>query len=88
MQQEVLEQPGRRPIRLAAWKIVTWNVNGLRAVLQRRGTSLLELLESLQADIVCLQVCLCYCCLSSSTVLYGTWGMRAPICWPDSHTLA
>lgn len=37
-------------------RVLTWNVNGLRAVLQRLGMmSLRELLDSLQADIICLQ---------------------------------
>lgn len=37
-------------------RVLTWNVNGLRAVLQRLGLrSLRELLDSLEADIVCLQ---------------------------------
>ncbi|RLN92957.1 hypothetical protein BBJ28_00021438 [Nothophytophthora sp. Chile5] len=39
-----------RPLRL-----VTWNVNGLRAVLQRLSTSLKQFLDDLDADIVCLQ---------------------------------
>ncbi|OWZ18710.1 Exodeoxyribonuclease III [Phytophthora megakarya] len=36
-------------------RLVTWNVNGLRAVLQRLGQSLQQFLESLEADIICLQ---------------------------------
>ncbi|RLN13849.1 hypothetical protein BBJ28_00023659 [Nothophytophthora sp. Chile5] len=36
-------------------RLVTWNVNGLRAVLQRLSTSLKQLLDDLDADIVCLQ---------------------------------
>eukprot|EP00644_Phytophthora_capsici_P004218 jgi/Phyca11/109958/e_gw1.17.253.1 len=36
-------------------RLVTWNVNGLRAVLQRLELSLLQFLESLKADIICLQ---------------------------------
>ncbi|KAF4042201.1 GRF zinc finger [Phytophthora infestans] len=36
-------------------RLVTWNVNGLRAVLQRLEQNLLQFLESLEADIICLQ---------------------------------
>ncbi|CAI5723750.1 unnamed protein product [Hyaloperonospora brassicae] len=36
-------------------RLVTWNVNGLRAVLLRLGQRLPQLLESFEADIVCLQ---------------------------------
>ncbi|KAF1783188.1 AP endonuclease 1, binding site [Phytophthora cactorum] len=36
-------------------QLVTWNVNGLRAVLQRLEQSLHQFLESLEADIICLQ---------------------------------
>ncbi|KAK1939312.1 DNA-(apurinic or apyrimidinic site) lyase 2 [Phytophthora citrophthora] len=36
-------------------RLVTWNVNGLRAVLQRLELSLPQFLESLKADIICLQ---------------------------------
>uniref|UniRef100_A0AAV1UG40 DNA-(apurinic or apyrimidinic site) endonuclease n=1 Tax=Peronospora matthiolae TaxID=2874970 RepID=A0AAV1UG40_9STRA len=36
-------------------RLVTWNVNGLRAVLQRLGQRLQPFLESLEADIMCFQ---------------------------------
>ncbi|CAH0477822.1 unnamed protein product [Peronospora belbahrii] len=36
-------------------RLVTWNINGLRAVLQRLGQSVQEFLENLEADIICLQ---------------------------------
>jgi AP endonuclease-2 len=35
-------------------RIITYNVNGLRAVLRKHG-SIKQLLEDLQADIVCIQ---------------------------------
>ena len=34
-------------------KILTWNINGIRAA--RRDKSLKEILDSLEADIICLQ---------------------------------
>ncbi|KAE9360474.1 hypothetical protein PR003_g157 [Phytophthora rubi] len=36
-------------------RLMTWNVNGLRAVLQRLEQSLQQFLEGLEADIICLQ---------------------------------
>ncbi|KAG6613596.1 exodeoxyribonuclease III [Phytophthora cinnamomi] len=36
-------------------RLMTWNVNGLRAVLQRLDKSLQQFLEGLEADIICLQ---------------------------------
>ncbi len=36
-------------------KIVSWNVNGLRACLKRRKCTLTSLLDSFQSDIVCIQ---------------------------------
>ncbi|KAG7396161.1 DNA-(apurinic or apyrimidinic site) lyase 2 [Phytophthora boehmeriae] len=36
-------------------RLMTWNVNGLRAVLQRLDQSLKQFLDGLDADIVCLQ---------------------------------
>ncbi|KAL0046517.1 hypothetical protein WJX82_002646 [Trebouxia sp. C0006] len=36
-------------------KIVTWNVNGLKAVLNRRFGSIRSLLQYLKADVVCIQ---------------------------------
>ncbi|TDH70930.1 hypothetical protein CCR75_001195 [Bremia lactucae] len=36
-------------------KFVTWNINGLRAVLQRLNQNLHDFLTSLDADIICLQ---------------------------------
>ncbi|CAH0491333.1 unnamed protein product [Peronospora farinosa] len=36
-------------------RLVTWNVNGLRAILQRLGQNLQQFLESLDAEIICLQ---------------------------------
>ena len=34
-------------------KILTWNINGIRAA--RRGRPLKEILDSLEADVICLQ---------------------------------
>ena len=34
-------------------KILTWNINGIRAA--SRGKTLKQLLDSLEADIICLQ---------------------------------
>ena len=36
-------------------RIVSWNVNGLRAVLKNSGKNLRGFLDSLEADIICLQ---------------------------------
>eukprot|EP00731_Ephydatia_muelleri_P003723 Em0001g3723a len=36
-------------------KVVTWNVNGLRAVLKNQGKDLRSFLDCLNADIICLQ---------------------------------
>ena len=36
-------------------RVVTWNVNGLRAVLKNRGQKLGTFLDSLGADVICLQ---------------------------------
>ena len=36
-------------------KVVSWNVNGLRATLKSSGRGLRALLDSLQADIICMQ---------------------------------
>ena len=36
-------------------KIVSWNVNGLRAVLKNIEKGLKTFLDDLQADIICLQ---------------------------------
>ena len=36
-------------------RLVTWNVNGLRAILQRLGQNLPQFLESFDAEIICLQ---------------------------------
>lgn len=36
-------------------KIVSWNVNGLRAVLKNREKSLKAFLDEFEADIICLQ---------------------------------
>lgn len=36
-------------------RVMTWNVNGLRAVLQRLQKSLKQFLDDLDADIICLQ---------------------------------
>lgn len=38
-----------------AMRVVSWNVNGLRAVLKNRETSLRQFLDSFSADIICLQ---------------------------------
>ena len=38
-----------------AMKIVSWNVNGLRASLKNAGTSLKGLLDRLDADVICFQ---------------------------------
>lgn len=40
-------------------KVLSWNVNGLRAVLKNRKTSLKEFLDSFSADVVCLQEVKC-----------------------------
>ena len=34
-------------------KILTWNINGIRAA--RKGRPLKEILDSLEADVICLQ---------------------------------
>ena len=34
-------------------KILTWNINGIRAA--RRDKSLKDILDSLEADVICLQ---------------------------------
>ncbi len=34
-------------------KILTWNINGIRAA--GRGRSLKDILDSLEADVICLQ---------------------------------
>lgn len=51
-----------RPMILAAtstssstMRVVSWNVNGLRATLKSSGQGLKALLDSLQADIICFQ---------------------------------
>jgi len=36
-------------------RVVSWNVNGLRATLKSSGRGLKALLDSLQADIICFQ---------------------------------
>jgi len=36
-------------------RVVSWNVNGLRATLKSSGQGLKALLDSLQADIICFQ---------------------------------
>lgn len=36
-------------------RVLTWNVNGLRAVLQREKKKLRVLLDELQADLICFQ---------------------------------
>ncbi len=36
-------------------RVVSWNVNGLRAVLKNTGNDLRGFLDSLEADIICLQ---------------------------------
>lgn len=36
-------------------RVLTWNVNGLRAVLQREKKKLRVLLNELQADVICFQ---------------------------------
>ncbi|KAK9830809.1 hypothetical protein WJX74_008240 [Apatococcus lobatus] len=36
-------------------RLVTWNINGLRAIIRRKFGSIKALLESLEADIVCFQ---------------------------------
>ena len=38
-----------------AMKIVSWNINGLRASIKNSGTSLKGLLDRLDADIICFQ---------------------------------
>ena len=39
----------------SSMKIVSWNVNGLRAVVKNCGTDLKGFLDSMEADILCLQ---------------------------------
>lgn len=41
--------------RRSKMKIVSWNVNGLRASLKNAGTSLKGLLDRLDADVICFQ---------------------------------
>ena len=36
-------------------RILTWNVNGLRAVLRRKFGNVKSLLDTLKADIICFQ---------------------------------
>lgn len=36
-------------------RIVSWNVNGLRAVLKNTGKSLKQFLDDFEAEIICLQ---------------------------------
>jgi AP endonuclease-2 len=36
-------------------RILTWNVNGLRAILKRKYGNMKWLLEDLRADIICFQ---------------------------------
>lgn len=36
-------------------RIVSWNVNGLRAVLKNTGKSLKQFLDNFEAEIICLQ---------------------------------
>ena len=36
-------------------RIVSWNVNGLRAVLKNRGKPLKSFLDDFEADIICIQ---------------------------------
>ena len=36
-------------------KIVSWNVNGLKAVIKNRQTELKKFLDYFDADIICLQ---------------------------------
>lgn len=48
-----METPARTAAR--ALRVMTWNINGLRAVLQREKTKLALLLDSLEADIICFQ---------------------------------
>lgn len=38
---------------LKEMKILTWNINGIRAA--GRGRSLKDILDSLEADVICLQ---------------------------------
>jgi exonuclease III len=39
----------------ACIKLVTWNINGLRAILQREKSDLNSFLQKLDADILCFQ---------------------------------
>lgn len=36
-------------------RLLNWNVNGLRAVLQRTGKTLQKFLDEMEADILCFQ---------------------------------
>ena len=43
------------PASAGALRIMTWNVNGLRPMLNRRICSISKVLQDLQADIICIQ---------------------------------
>lgn len=43
------------PVGANALRIMTWNVNGLRPMLNRRVCGLSKVLKDLQADILCIQ---------------------------------
>ena len=43
------------PANANALRILTWNVNGLRPMLNRNVYSLSRMLRELQADIICIQ---------------------------------
>ncbi len=43
------------PVGDNALRIMTWNVNGLRPMLNRRVCGLSKVLKTLQADIICIQ---------------------------------
>ncbi len=43
------------PASIDALRILTWNVNGLRPMLNRRVCGISKVLRDLQADIVCIQ---------------------------------
>ena len=43
------------PASIDALRVLTWNVNGLRPMLNRKVCGISKMLRDLQADIVCIQ---------------------------------
>ena len=46
---------GCPPASIDALRVLTWNVNGLRPMLNRRVCGISKVLSDLQADVVCIQ---------------------------------